>query len=98
MGGPIDTRLSPTKVNDDSTKNSQFFSAIAIDPTNGTVDLAWYDARNDHKNKKVDVYFQTYTSAGVATPMVSPRTTSSTPKAKRRSATGRTCDGCTGPS
>jgi hypothetical protein len=66
-GGATWTALgaSPVKVNDDTTTNSQFFSALAIDPTNGTVNLAWYDARNDRKNQKVDVYFQSYTSAGV---------------------------------
>jgi hypothetical protein len=56
---------SPVKVNDDTTSNSHFFSALTIDPTNQTVNLAWYDARNDHKNMKVDVYFQSYSSAGV---------------------------------
>jgi hypothetical protein len=67
-GGASWTALgsSAVQVNDDHTSNSQFFSAVAIDPTNGTVNLAWYDARNDHKNQKVDVYFQSYDSAGVA--------------------------------
>lgn len=67
-GGGAWTALapSPVKVNDDSTSNSHFFPALAIDPSNGTVNLAWYDARNDHKNMKVDVYFQSYNSAGVA--------------------------------
>jgi hypothetical protein len=68
-GGATWTALgsSPVQVNDDTTTTSQFFSAIGIDPTNGTVDLAWYDARNDTtNNQKVDVYFQSYSSAGVA--------------------------------
>jgi hypothetical protein len=56
---------APVKVNDDTTSNSHFFSALAIDPSNGTVSLAWYDARNDHRNQRVDVYFQSYSSAGV---------------------------------
>jgi hypothetical protein len=66
-GGATWTALgsSPVQVNTDLTSNSQFFSAIGIDPTNGTVNLAWYDARNDSKNKQVDVYFQSYSSAGV---------------------------------
>lgn len=66
-GGASWTALgsSPVQVNDDHTSNSQFFSAVGIDPTNGTVNLAWYDARKDHQNQKVDVYFQSYSSAGV---------------------------------
>src|SRR5262249_31548538 len=66
-GGGTWTALapSPVKVNDDATSNSHFFAALAIDPTNRTVNLAWYDARNDHKDMKVDVYFQSYSSAGV---------------------------------
>jgi hypothetical protein len=66
-GGSTWTTLaaSPVKVNDDTTSNSHFFGALGIDPTNGTVNLAWYDARNDRKNQKVDVYFQSYSSAGV---------------------------------
>jgi hypothetical protein len=66
-GGGAWTALapSPVKVNDDTTSNSHFFAAMGIDPTNGMVNLAWYDARNDHKNQKVDVYFQSYSSAGV---------------------------------
>jgi hypothetical protein len=67
-GGATWTALgsSPVEVNTDTTTTSQFFSDIGIDPTNGTVNLSWYDARNDKKNnKKVDVYFQSFTSAGV---------------------------------
>jgi hypothetical protein len=67
-GGATWTALgsSPVKINTDTTTTSQFFSDIGIDPTNGTVNLSWYDARNDKKNdQKVDVYFQSFTSAGV---------------------------------
>ncbi len=41
------TWSAPVQVNDDSTVNSQFFQNISVDPTNGTVLLSWYDARND---------------------------------------------------
>src|SRR5205814_2087096 len=37
----------PTRVNDDSTLNSQFFPRIAVDPVTGNVAVSWYDARND---------------------------------------------------
>jgi hypothetical protein len=59
------TWSTPVKVNDDATTNSQFFSWVAVDPTNGSVNLAWYDARNDPNNQKVDVYFTRSTDGGV---------------------------------
>lgn len=35
------------RLNDDSTANSQFLPAIAVDQTTGEVGMSWYDARND---------------------------------------------------
>jgi hypothetical protein len=35
------------RVNDDTTKNSQFLPKIALDPTSGSLAVVWYDARND---------------------------------------------------
>jgi PKD repeat protein len=37
----------PVEVNDDGGTNSQFFPALAVDPTTGAVGVSWYDARND---------------------------------------------------
>jgi hypothetical protein len=37
----------PVRVNDDTTRNSQFLPKIALDPTTGHIGVAWYDARND---------------------------------------------------
>jgi ELWxxDGT repeat protein len=58
-GGKTWTALgaTPLTINDDGTAASQFFPALAVDPTNGWVNLAWYDARNDPCNDRVDVYF-----------------------------------------
>jgi hypothetical protein len=36
-----------TRVNDDTTRNSQFMPKIGLDPTSGQVGVVWYDARND---------------------------------------------------
>ncbi len=41
------TWSTPTRVNDDTGTNSQFFQSISVDQTNGNVYLSWYDARND---------------------------------------------------
>jgi hypothetical protein len=35
------------RVNDDTTKNSQFLPKIALDPTSGNLAVVWYDARLD---------------------------------------------------
>jgi hypothetical protein len=35
------------RVNDDSSKNSQFLPKISLDPTTGNIAVVWYDARND---------------------------------------------------
>src|SRR6266702_668982 len=35
------------RVNDDSTKNSQFLPKISLDPTTGNIAVIWYDARDD---------------------------------------------------
>jgi hypothetical protein len=38
------------RVNDDSTKNSQFLPKISLDPTTGNLAVIWYDCRNDLGN------------------------------------------------
>jgi len=41
------TWSSPVRVNDDTTKNSQFLPKISLDPTSGNLAVVWYDSRND---------------------------------------------------
>jgi len=41
------TWSAPVRVNDDSTKSSQFLPKISLDPTSGKIAVVWYDARND---------------------------------------------------
>jgi hypothetical protein len=38
------------RVNDDTTRNSQFLPKISLDPTTGNLAVIWYDARNDLGN------------------------------------------------
>lgn len=48
---------APVKVNDDGLANRvQFHPALAVDPSNGHVYVAWYDARNSSTNKAVEIY------------------------------------------
>lgn len=42
------TWSSPVQVNDDSSPNSHFMPAVAVDPVTGTVGVTWYDSRNDN--------------------------------------------------
>ena len=44
------TWSNSSRVNDDTTNNSQFNPRISLDPTTGIVAIAWYDARNDSGN------------------------------------------------
>src|SRR5436309_3296745 len=44
------TWSSPVRVNDDTTKNSQFLPKISLDPTTGDLAVVWYDARADLGN------------------------------------------------
>ncbi len=37
----------PVRVNDDTTHNSQFNPAVAVDQTSGNLVVTWYDCRND---------------------------------------------------
>lgn len=41
------TWSGPVRVNDDTTKNSQFLPKIALDPTTGNLAVVWYDCRQD---------------------------------------------------
>jgi hypothetical protein len=48
---------SPLRVNDETNPTkSHFMAADAVDPTNGNLAVAWYDARDDTNNVKVAVY------------------------------------------
>jgi hypothetical protein len=50
------TWSAPTLVNDDGGTNSQFLPWLDVDQETGTVSVAWYDARNDTNNKKVQTF------------------------------------------
>ena len=42
------TWSAPVRVNDDATTNSQFLPYVTLDPTTGTVAVAFHDCRNDN--------------------------------------------------
>jgi hypothetical protein len=57
---------TPVKVNDDGGTATQFFPWVAVDPTDGTISLSWYDTRNDANNKKTQIYFARSSNGGVS--------------------------------
>jgi len=49
---------APVKVNDQSSKNDQFFPTLAVDETNGNLALVYYDTVDDAGRHKVDLWMQ----------------------------------------
>lgn len=47
------TWSGPVQVNDDSSPNSHFMPALAVDPATGAVAVTWYDSRNDNGVKGI---------------------------------------------
>jgi hypothetical protein len=60
------TWSSPLRVNDDATgvANDQFNQWLAVDPTDGSVNLSWNDTRNDPSRISTDIYYARSTTGG----------------------------------
>jgi hypothetical protein len=56
------------RVNDDPTgvRKDQFNQWLSVDPTSGSVNLSWNDARNDPADTKTDIFFSQSTDGGVS--------------------------------
>jgi hypothetical protein len=54
------------RVNDDQSgvRKDQFNQWLAVDPTSGSVNVSWNDARNDPADTKTDIYFSQSTNGG----------------------------------
>ncbi|MBW2992301.1 glycoside hydrolase, partial [Candidatus Woesearchaeota archaeon] len=57
------TWSTPKKINDDATQNDQILPWIDVKP-DGTIDIAWYDRRNDPFDLDWDVYFTSSSDGG----------------------------------
>ena len=60
------TWLSAVKVNDDGGSATQFFPWLSVDPTDGTVNVSWYDTRADSVNHKAQVYYARSSNGGAS--------------------------------
>ena len=69
-----DNWSAPVRVNDDVNPSGEFFSqfwpTLAVDPTDGEIDIVWYSDQNDPNRTDatplVDVYFTSSTDAGAS--------------------------------
>lgn len=58
---------APVKVNDDSsTIATQFFPRVAVDQTDGTVSVSWYDTRNSPTDRQTQIYYARSIDGGVS--------------------------------
>ena len=62
------TWSAPVRVNDDRTgvANDQFNQWLAVDPTNGSVNLSWNDTRNDPAHLSTDIFYARSTDGGLS--------------------------------
>ena len=60
------TQSSPVRVNNDGSGSDQFFPWLSVDPTNGTVNVAFYDRRNDPGGRLVNMYNARSTDGGAS--------------------------------
>ena len=54
------------KVNDDNFGATQFFPWLAVDQTDGTVNVSWYDSRLDPLNRKTQMVYARSSDGGVS--------------------------------
>jgi hypothetical protein len=58
----------PLRVNDDpaGVANDQFNQWLAVDPSNGSVNLSWNDTRNDPAHLSTDIFYARSTDGGLS--------------------------------
>jgi hypothetical protein len=62
-GGAWSARV---KVNDDNFSATQFFPWLAVDQSDGTVNVSWYDSRLDPLNRKTQMVYARSSNGGVS--------------------------------
>ena len=57
---------APIRVADDVVDADQFYQWLAVDPSDGSVNISWYDTRNDAAKRRTDIYFTRSTNGGLS--------------------------------
>jgi hypothetical protein len=58
------TWSSRVRVNDDSAGVTHIFPWLGVDPTDGTVNVAWYDTRNDVDQERTQIFYARSVNGG----------------------------------
>jgi hypothetical protein len=56
---------APVRVADDGVNADQFYQWLSVDPVDGSVNISWYDTRNDPQRRKTDVFFARSNDGGL---------------------------------
>jgi len=56
---------APVRIADDGVGADQFYPWLSVDPTNGSVNISWYDTRNDPARRKTDIFYARSTDGGL---------------------------------
>lgn len=59
------TWSSRVRVNDDSAGVTHIFPWLGVDPSDGTVNIAWYDTRNDANQERTQIFYARSVNGGV---------------------------------
>src|SRR5215471_14198160 len=57
---------SPIRVADDGVQADQFYQWLSVDPVDGSINISWYDTRNDPQKRKTDVFYARSTDGGLS--------------------------------
>ncbi len=56
---------APIRIADDSVHADQFYQWLSVDPTDGSINISWYDTRNDPGRRQTDIFFARSTDGGL---------------------------------
>src|SRR3989442_3087 len=57
---------APIRIADDNVHADQFYQWLSVDPIDGSVNVSWYDTRNDPTRRKTDIFFARSADGGLS--------------------------------
>ncbi len=66
LSGSRPARFPPFHEKSQRKANDQFNQWLAVDPSDGSVSLSWYDTRNDSSHQSTDVFYARSTDGGLS--------------------------------